>query len=128
MSFQQQLELNVLAIRTAAEQFLIDSCTIKRKTGNTVIKGENVPVYAAGESIACRLIIRSGSDSTNIASQERAISQTQFTGIYRMQLPYGTEIDVDDRIEFEDRKFDVIFAPPLNKMMGAFIIAIKETR
>lgn len=132
MSFQQILEQNVLAIRTAAEQFLIDSCTLKRKTGDTVVKGESRPIYAAAEILACRLIIRSGSDSANIAAQERSISQTQFTGVYRLQLPYGTVIDVDDRIEFTDttglRKFDVIFVPPFNKMMGAFIIAIKEIR
>lgn len=132
MSFQETIEANVLAIRAAAAAFLVDTCVIKRKTGETVVKGESRPVFATGETVACRLIIRSGSDSSNIAAQERAISQTQYTGIYRLQLPYGTLIEVDDRIEFTDtagtRKFDVIFVPPFNSMMGAFIIAIKEAK
>lgn len=132
MSFQQIIEQNVLAIRTAAEQFLVDTCLLKRKLPDTVVKGQSVTNYADGETVACRLIIRSGSDSSNIAAQERAISQTAYTGIYRLQLPYGTEVDVDDRIEFTDtigtRKFDVIFVPPFNAMMGAFVIAIKEVK
>lgn len=131
MSFQQLIEQNVLEIRTAAAQFLIDTCILKRKLTDTVVKGASIPNYATGETLACRLIIRSGSDSSNIAAQERAISQTAFTGIYRLQLPYGTLVSVDDRIEMTDtsgtRKFDVIFVPPVNKMMGAFIIAIKES-
>lgn len=132
MSFQQIIEQNVLEIRAAAADFLVDTCVLKRKTGDTVDKGESIPTYAAGETVACRLIIRSGSDSSNIAAQERAIAQTAYTGIYRLQLPYGTTVDVDDRIEFTDtegiRKFDVIFVPPFNKMMGAFVIAVKEAR
>lgn len=132
MSFQQIIEQNVLDIRTAAAQFLIDTCILERKTGDTVVKGQSIPTYAAPETLACRLIIRSGSDSSNIAAQERAISQTAYTGIYRLQLPYGTAVDVDDRILFTDsngtRRFDVIFVPPFNKMMGAFVIAIKEAR
>lgn len=130
MSFQQIIEQNVLAIREAAAQFLVDTCVLKRKLADTVVKGQSITNYADGESLACRLIVRSGSDSSNIAAQERAISQTAFTGIYRLQLPYGTAVEVDDRIEFTDtegtRKFDVIFVPPFNKMMGAFVIAIKE--
>ncbi len=132
MSFQQIIEQNVLAIRTAAEQFLVDECVIKRKLADTITKGQSVPNYATPETVACRLIVRSGSDSSNIAAQERAITQTAYTGIYRLQLPYGTAVDVDDRIEFTDtigtRKFDVIFVPPLNAMMGAFVITIKEVK
>lgn len=132
MSFQQIIEQNVLDIRTAAEQFLIDTCVIKRKLPDTVVKGQSVTNYAPEITVACRLIIRSGSDSANIAAQERAISQTAFTGVYRLQLPYGTVVEVDDRIEYTDingtRKFDVIFVPPFNKMMGAFVIAIKESQ
>ncbi len=132
MSFQQIIEQNVLAIRAAAADFLVDTCVLKRKTGDTVVKGQSVPTYASPVTLACRLIVRSGSDSANIAAQERAIAQTQFTGVYRLQLPYDTAVDVDDRIEFTDdngtRKFDVIFVPPFNKMMGAFVIAIKEAK
>jgi len=131
MSFQAAIEQNVLEIRAAAEAFLIDTCVLKRKEGETIVKGESIPVYSAGDELACRLIIRSGSDRANIAAQERTPAQTQFTGIYRLQLPYGTVVEVDDRIEFTDengtRRFDVIFVPPFNKYMGAFIIAIKES-
>jgi len=131
MSFQATIEQNVLDIRASAAAFLIDSCVLKRKTGETITKGESIPVYSTGETLACRLIIRSGSDRSNIAAQERTPAQTQFTGIYRLQLPYGTAVHVDDRIEFTNdsgtRHFDVIFVPPFNKYMGAFIITIKES-
>lgn len=134
MSFQQTIRDNVEAIRVAAADFLTDTCVIRRKTGETVVAGENIPVYAAGESVACRLIIRSGSESMNIAAQERVTSQSQFTGLYRMQLPYGTIIHVDDHIEYTDialntvRTLEVIFVPPFNVMMGAFIVAVREVR
>lgn len=132
MSLQTTIISQVLEIRNTAAQFLVDTCVLKRKTGETISRGESIPVYATGETLACRFIIRSGSDSANIAAQERAISQTQFTGIYRLQLPYGTTVDVDDIIEFTDsegtRTFTVVFVPPFNAMMGAFIISIKEAK
>ena len=132
MNLTETIKANVLSIRAQAAAFMTDTCVIRRKTGNTVVHGENRPVYDAGEDSVCRLIVRSGSESINIASQERLIAQSQFTGLYRMQLPFGTNIDIDDHIEYTDkvtsavRTFEVIFVPPFHEMMGAFVIAIRE--
>lgn len=128
MSFQDQIRQNVLDIRAAAADFLIDTCQIRRRVSDTIINGENVVTYADPVTSACRLIIRSGSDSSNVAAQERAISITMYTGIYRLQLPYNTSINVNDKILFEGRTFDVVFVPPFNDMMGAFVIGIKEVQ
>ena len=132
MSFQETLQANILEIRALAASFMLDTCIIYRKTGDTVVSGENIVQYDSGETSACRLILRSGSDSTNIASQERLAAQANFTGLYRLQLPFGTSITTQDRIKFTDialgaiRTFEIIFVPPFNNMMGAFIITIKE--
>lgn len=132
MTFQQTIIANVLAIRAQSDAFMIDTCNIRRKTGNNVINGENIPIYADGVATRCRLVIRSGSESTNIAAQERLVAHAMFTGIYRLQLPFETEISVDDHIEFTDivtgavRTFEATFVPPFTEMMGAFIIAVRE--
>lgn len=132
MSFQDQMRANIADIRTKSADFLLDTCVLKRKTGEQVIDGESRPVYATGVSIACRLIIRSGSESNNVAAQQRAIELGVFTGIYRMQLPYGTLVTADDRIEYTDtvnstlRIFEVIFAPPFNKFTAAYVVTIRE--
>jgi len=126
MSFQDQIRQNVLDIRAAAADFLIDTCQLRTRLASTVNDGAEVVNYANPVTLACRLIVRSGSDSTNIAAQERAISITTYTGIYRLQLPYNTTIAVNDRILFQGRTFEVIFVPPFNEMMGAFVIGMKE--
>jgi len=126
MSFQDQIKANVLAIRAAAADFLVDTCQIRRRIGTSVINGEDVPQFDTPIEVACRLIIRSGSDSSNVAAQERALSITQYTGIYRLQLPYNTAIAVNDRVEMQNRTFEVVFVPPFNEMMGAFVIGIKQ--
>lgn len=134
MTFQDTLRVNILDIRTKAADFLIDTCVLKKKIGDTVVNGESAPVYAAGITLACRLIIRSGSESNNVAAQERAIAQGIFTGTYRLQLPYGTEVTEDDRVEYTDtendtiRIFEVIFAPPINVYTGAYIVGLREVK
>ncbi len=134
MSFQETIKANVLAIRAAAADFLTDTCYIRRKTTQTVDDGENIVTYATGVETACRLIIRSGSESTNIAAQQRLVSAATFTGLFRIQLPYGTEIQSDDHIEYIDtvtgdvRTFEVVFAPPFNEMTGAYVISVQEVR
>lgn len=127
MSLQELILSNVAQIREYAAQFLTDTCQVYRKTGEEVVAGESRPTYAAPVTIACRLIVRSGSESTNIAAQERIPALSQFTGLYRMQLPYGTDIREGDKIHFSDRVFDVTYSPPAHAMMGAFVIAVKES-
>lgn len=132
MTFQDTLRANIAEIRSGAADFLIDTCVLKRKTGETIVNGESTPTFATGVTLACRLIIRSGSESNNVASQERAIAQGIFTGLYRVQLPYGTEVTQDDRIEYTDtengsvRTFEVIFAPPFNIYTAAYVVQVRE--
>lgn len=119
-------------IRSESEKFLTDTCKIRRKTGETVIDGESIPVYAPDTTVACRLITRSGSENVNIASQERATKQSVFTGLYKLQLPFGTEITEGDLIIYTDialnkeRIFSAVFVPPFHHQMGAFVISIQE--
>lgn len=132
MNFQQRIQNDAIAIRQMAESFLTDTCAIRRKTGETVVNGESIPIYASGVSSACRFIVRSGSENVNIASQERATKQSIFTGLYRLQLPFGTSINEGDLIDYTDialgtvRTFSVVFVPPFHKLMGAFIIFMQE--
>lgn len=131
-TFQDQLRANIEQIRTGAADFLLDTCVLKRKTGENVIDGESQPVYDDGETLACRLIIRSGSESNNVAAQERAIAVGVFTGIFRIQLPYGTDITEDDRIEYTDTENDtvhtleVIFAPPIHIFTAAYVVTVRK--
>lgn len=135
-AFQDQLRANIEQIRTGAggnsEDFLLDTCVLKRKTGENVVNGESQPTYDTGTSLACRLIIRSGSESNNVAAQERAIAIGTFTGIFRMQLPYGTNVTEDDRIEYTDTEnntvhtLEIVFAPPINVFTAAYVITVRE--
>lgn len=132
MTFQDTIRANIAAVRAKAADFLIDTCTLKRKTGETVVNGDSQPTFADGVTLACRLIIRSGSESNNVAAQDRAVAQGIFTGTYRMQLPYGTQVTESDRIEYTDPEtavihtFEVVFVPPHNDYTGAYVIGIRE--
>lgn len=135
MSFQDTIRANVLTVRSFAAQFLTGTALLRRKTGDTVVDGENIATYASpGETIACRLIVRSGSSSSNIAAQERLTAQSQYTGLYKMQLPFGVNVRENDHIVFTDtdngtvRTFEVIFAPPYNEMTGAYVVGLEEVK
>ena len=134
MTFQDTLRANIDEIRLRAADFLLDTCTLLRRTGEQVINGESVPTFADGVELSCRLITRTGSESNNVASQERVIAQGIFTGLYRMQLPFGTVVTEDDRIQYTDtensnvRTFEVIFAPPFNLYTGAYVVNLREVK
>lgn len=102
MTLQSKILENIAEIRQQSAQFLTDICEVYRKTGETVENGESRPVYATPITIPCRLIVRSGADRTNVAAQERAITQVTFTGFYRLQLPFGTLVNEDDKIKMID--------------------------
>lgn len=132
MSFQVQIKQQVKQIRLQAEQFLTDTCIIRRKAGEIVTNGESISIYAPDVNSKCRFIVRSGSENVNIASQERATKQAVYTGLYRMQLPYDTDVTEGDLILFTDtqvnkeRIFNVVFAPPHHNMTGAYIVFMQE--
>lgn len=123
---------NIAEIREQSEMFLTDKCIIHHLIGENLILGQPTPIYETTENVSCRLIIRSGSVNTNTASQERATQQTMFVGVYRLQLPFGTVVNENDRIEVFDiaiqgyRNFEVTYAPPFTHMTGAYVIGIQE--
>jgi hypothetical protein len=129
-----KLLAQIQSIRTDSEIFLTDTAQIKRRTGETYTNGASTPVYDDPETIACRLITRSGSESQNIAAQAREIQQTAFTGLYRMQVAYDLVVSETDHILYTDKvtnevkEFEVIFSPAKHGFTGAVIIFLQEQK
>jgi hypothetical protein len=129
-----KIKQHVEIIRNGALIFLIDTARHFKRTGDTVIHGEAKATYAAPEIIKCRLITRSGSESSNIAAQPREVHQSSFVGLYRMQVPYESDISEGDQIEYTDKVtdktklFDVIFAPAKHEYSAAVIIQLQEVK
>jgi len=125
---------HIAHIRAGAAAFLIDTCSLLSRTGETVVNGESKPIYAAAQTLACRLIVRSGSEVANVAAQMRQVEQTQFTGLFKMQIPYGTDVKESDVIIYHDReldrdrRFEVVYAPPHNEYTAALVITLQEVR
>lgn len=125
---------HVAIIRKGADIFLIDTAQLKRRTGEQYDNGEATPIYADPIDIRCRLITRSGSESNNIAAQAREIQQANFTGLYRMQIPYTLEVSEGDQILYTDnitdsvKTLDVIFSPAKHKYSAAVIIQLQEVK
>jgi hypothetical protein len=121
-------------IRTSADIFLIDTAYLKRRTGEEYSSGEARPTYADPELIRCRLITRSGSESNNIAAQAREIQQANYTGLYRMQIPYTLDVNESDLILFTDaitdtvKTLEVVFSPAKHKYSAAVIIQLQEVK
>ena len=114
----------VARIRSDAEAFLLDTAYIKRKTGQTVTRGQTTFTYADPVETVCRLINRSGNDETPIASQFRAVQQSANTSLFKMQLPYDADITIDDKIIYNDEEFDIVHVPVKHEMMGGFVISL----
>lgn len=131
---QAKILKHVELIRKGADVFLIDTAQLKRRTGEEYVAGEAKPVYAAPETIRCRLITRSGSESNNIAAQAREVQQANFTGLYRMQIPYDLDVSEGDQILFDDgvtgntKTLDIIFAPAKHIYSAAVIIQLQEVK
>jgi hypothetical protein len=126
MSLKNTILSNVATIREQASQFLTDSCKYYSKTGESVVSGESIPQYSEPVTTACRFIVKSGSESVNVAAQERAVGIIRYTGIYMMQVPIEKVCATGDKIEYAGRMFSVVFAPPVHAMTGAYVIGIKE--
>lgn len=129
-NLQDKIAKDVLKVRKDAELFLIDTCTVKHRTGEYQSFGQAYFTYDPGVSVPCRFITRSGNETTNVAAQQRTVQQVTYTGVYRLQLPYNTVIAVGDKIEYivndKVRIFEVTYVPPFHKMMGAFIVNLQE--
>lgn len=115
---------SVDAIRADAEAFLYDTCTVRRKTGTVVARGETRNTYT-DEDVACRWINRSGSANTSAPAQVRQPQQTTHVSQYGVQLPFATEITTDDKIVFNGEVFAVVFVPQKHALMGAFVVALQ---
>jgi hypothetical protein len=131
---QSKIEQQIAFIRESADVFLIDKAKHYKRIGEEYTHGEAKPIFSEPVDIRCRLIVRSGSESSNIAAQARNINQTTFTGIYRMQIPYASNIVEGDRIVVTDRHtgmervMDVVFSPPKHAYSAAVIIQIQEVK
>jgi len=131
---QAKIQQQVAMIRKDADMFLIDTAMLKRRTGEEYTDGQANPVYAAPESFRCRLITRSGSESNNIAAQAREIQQVNYTGLYRMQIPYDLNVSEGDQILYDDaitgitKTLDVIFSPAKHAYSAAVIIQLQEIK
>lgn len=122
----------VALIRESAKVFLIDTALHHRRLGDTITHGTAITNFATPVTIQCRLIIRSGSVSDNIAAQPRLVEQQKYTGLFRMQVPYDLDIRIGDRVTYtdiqtgQDRLLDVIFVPAHNEYTGALVISLQE--
>lgn len=131
MLTKAQILSQVEKIRTDAELWLNTTLTLRHYTGETVVGGQSFPQYSSS-TVLGRIIIRTGDDRTNTAAQFRQPHLSTFTGLYRIQLPYGTVVVEGDKIEYTDietgnvRKCEVVYSPPFHELMGAFVITVKE--
>lgn len=122
----------VALIRESSKVFLIDTAKHHRRLGDIVQHGTAILNFAEPVTIKCRLIIRSGSVSDNIAAQPRLVEQQKYTGLFRMQVEYELDIRIGDRITYTDietgqeRLLDVIFVPAHNEYTGALVISLQE--
>lgn len=121
-------------IRQQANIFCVDTATLLRREGETIVDGESTPVWSAPVTIKCRIINRSGASRSNVAAQFRATRITFYDSTHRVQLEWGTEISIADRIEYTDtvtgtvRVLEVTYVPPMHDFMGAFIVGCEEVQ
>ncbi len=129
-----KLKAQIELIRNQAAVFLIDTAMHKKRIGEIYDHGTEKPLYAEAVEIACRLITRSGSESKNIAAQAREIYQSTFTDLYRMQIPYDSDVTEGDQMIYTDkvtgdiRTFDVLFAPAKHEYSAAVVIQLQEVK
>jgi SPP1 family predicted phage head-tail adaptor len=117
---------DVLLIRQKAEEFLLSTAQLIRFLGVQSQDGEIVNAYSNPESIACRILNRSGDVTSSVAAQFRALQQSTTRQLYRMQIPYDVTVTTKDKIIYNGQRFDIKYVPIKHEMMGAQIIFIEE--
>jgi hypothetical protein len=132
MSYRDLIHSQVLQIREDVQAFFLqDTAQLLRKTGNVIERGQSTPQYDTPIDINCRVIIKSGSESEKLASQERSARQLTYTDLLKLQVEFDLEINVGDIIVLVDietndqKRYDVITVPPRHNMMGAFIVQLQ---
>lgn len=53
------------------------------------------------------------------------MQQTYNTALFKMQLPFGTEVGTDDIIVYNNEQYEIVNVPAQHVMMGAFIISLQ---
>lgn len=117
---------DVLLIRQKAEEFLLSTAQLVRFLGVQSQDGEIVSAYSNPETIACRILNRSGDVTSSVAAQFRALQQSTTRQLYRMQIPYSLTVTTKDKILFNGQRYDIKYVPIKHEMMGAQIIFIEE--
>lgn len=89
-------------LRTLADQFLPDSCSISRLTRTTTEDGSSAS-WATVLTVACRVspLASGANEALGGAEQISAIAQ------WTIWLPAGTDVRVTDRIVYGSRTFEV---------------------
>jgi hypothetical protein len=134
MLSKNKLLAQALIVREQAEVFCVDTITLLRRNGETIVNGESVLLYEAPQEIPARIINRSGASRTNIAAQFRATRQTFYDATFRIQLLYGTRIKITDHLLYtnsetgEQQRFEVTYVPPQHEFMGAFVVGAEEVQ
>lgn len=112
-------------MRLIVALYFTDTCTIYRKTGETNTKGISKPTYDAGTSTPCGWSFKSGSKLTEgnaVADKGRVYAAT----IVKVELPPTTSLTVDDYIQFDNRKWQITFVPPIDALAVSLIVDVKE--
>ena len=121
MSLADELANAIADLRDAAEQFMLDTCTIYRKTGDVNSSGISKPQYDSGTVTVCRWQPASG---TTVAQDGKVF----VSGIYEVGLPASTSITVNDYLLYAGRKFGPIFTPPIDALAPELVIQVREIK
>lgn len=119
-------QADILLIRQQAEEFLLSTAQLIRYTGATSVDGEITNGYAQPETIACRILNRSGDVTSSVAAQFRALQQSTSRQLYRLQIPYALSVTTRDKVIINSKRYDIKYVPIKHEMMGAQIIFIEE--
>jgi hypothetical protein len=94
-------------IARAVEYILIDTCQIKRKTGEAVDNIGNARavfsplLYKGLPDIPCRV------DTQRSVLNERTVDQVLVTSAYIIELPYDLDIEEHDEITYNGARYEI---------------------
>jgi hypothetical protein len=115
-------------IRQQSEQWLTEVCSIQKFAGHVVTDGEYTTSYTTISGVACRVINRNGRLQTNFSNQQEEVQLQVSRASLRFQLPYSTELTLQDKIVFSGTMFDLVDIPVKHSLMGAFIVEVERSQ
>ena len=125
MSLRAKIQADIVTIRAQMSEFLFDTAQLYRHTGSQVIDGEEIKQYAEPVTVACRLITKSQSVTTNTSGQERTIALSRYTGLYSLQWDHTVAVSTEDYIVMHGQRFLIDSVPVYHAYTGAYIITIR---